>query len=362
MAQINQNVLHVISGDLWAGAEVMAYNLLSELKKQPNLNIFTVVLNSGKLSEKINELGIPHAVIPEGKNSFFKIVSKVNKFVKENKIHVIHSHRYKENILTALVSIVNPKIKAVSTLHGLPEFLGSKKNIRHKIISILDLLMYKLFFDHVVAVSSEIKNLLTKFLPAKKIQVVHNGIVINTIEKNGSLPSQIKIGTAARLFPVKNISLLVDIAEKIQDFNVIVKIAGNGPEYSMLLEKVKRLKLENVVQFVGEVDDMESFYKDLSVYINTSIHEGIPISILEAMALKLPIIAPNVGGIPEIINHNVEGLLAKPQDRDDFVLCCKYFIDNPSKIHSFGAAAFERVSTEFSVKSCCEKYQNIYKS
>ena len=93
------HVSHLISGDLWAGAEVMAWNLLKELRRFPDLELSVALLNEGRLARELRTHGLEVRVLDEAKLSFPRLLLAVRAFMREKSPHVIHSHRYKENIL-----------------------------------------------------------------------------------------------------------------------------------------------------------------------------------------------------------------------------------------------------------------------
>ena len=129
------HVSHIISGDLWAGAEVMAYHLLKGLTAYNDLKITVILLNEGKLAEKLKDEGVITHILDESKNSFPRICCSIRKILSNNQPDIIHSHRYKENFLAFLISIILQKSKLISTQHGMPEVIGKVPGIRHNIIS-----------------------------------------------------------------------------------------------------------------------------------------------------------------------------------------------------------------------------------
>src|SRR5262245_6980390 len=114
-------ILHVFSGDLWAGAERMIYALLKELRSHPNIQILALSLNESALSRALREAGIETIVIPEQTHSFARVILKAVQYLKNREIQIVHSHRYKENLLALIISRFIGAKCLVSTLHGLPE-------------------------------------------------------------------------------------------------------------------------------------------------------------------------------------------------------------------------------------------------
>ena len=129
-------IFHLISGDLWAGAEVMYYRLLKGLLNYKNLELTAILLNEGKLADEIRKLGIPVNIVDETRLNFFEIVRNVRKIITLASPDIIHSHRQKENILAYLSAKSDKKIQLVCTQHGMPEPLSVKfKIIKHFILS-----------------------------------------------------------------------------------------------------------------------------------------------------------------------------------------------------------------------------------
>jgi len=95
-------------------------------------------------------------------------------------------------------------------------------------------------------------------------------------------------------------------------------LAGEGPERSNLQALIQKYNLNETFVLKGHLDDMFPFYRSLDLYLNTSVHEGIPMSILEAMPHGLPVVAPNVGGISEVVDNGEDGYLIKNRDPKAF--------------------------------------------
>src|SRR3989442_6144012 len=114
-------VLHIFSGDLWAGAEVVIFNLLSRLHKEDGPRVVALSLNEGVLVDKLRAAGIVTHVIPEARHSFVGILWRAARPLKGTPIAVIHSHRYKENLPAWLLAGRPAVRKRITTHYGLPE-------------------------------------------------------------------------------------------------------------------------------------------------------------------------------------------------------------------------------------------------
>ena len=356
-------VCHIISGDLWAGAEVMAFSLLSKLMKYSDIDLTVIVLNHGKLASQIKSLGIPCYVFDEKRLSFIKILKQIREINKRHIFHIIHSHRYKENTIVALAITGSHNCKLITTVHGLPEYHDNEVDLYRRIKTGLNYFLLSRRFDRVIAVSLEMKDKLVRNygFPEAKVAVIHNGIKIhersNVIERN-----KFTIGSAGRIFPVKDFPLMVQIAKRLikKYDNIYFELAGDGPGITDLRKEIQKNDLQDRFSLKGNLENMESFYRGLNLYINTSRHEGIPLTVLEAMENSCPVIAPRVGGLSEIIDDGENGFLLDSRDPACFAAKIEQIFLDHTLGRRIGVAAREKVRNNFSVSRMAEQYYQLY--
>jgi L-malate glycosyltransferase len=359
------SVCHIASGDLWAGAESMIFNLLSNLRGKSALSLSAIILNEGILAQKLLSLGVTVHILDEKHLSFLQIFQKSLEITGGNPPNIFHSHRYKENLLSLLMSRYRTPKKRISTLHGLPEFHGKPPTLNQRLKIRANYFFLSRFFT-AVAVSQDIrKTLLDRFgFQNTKVEVIHNGIECSSPNLTGNRNSDpFVIGSSGRLFSVKDFPLMVEIAKIISERGVNgvrFEIAGDGPDMSAIESLIKRYGLSDSFLLKGHVNDMDSFYRGLDLYINTSVHEGIPMTILEAMSHGLPVIAPAVGGFGEIFDDGKEGFLVKTRSPHDFAEKCLFLKNNSPERSRMSSAAKEKVEREFSAQNMAEKYFSLY--
>ena len=217
-----------------------------------------------------------------------------------------------------------------------------------------------------VAVSHEIGNSLIrdKNFDQNKLKVIHNGIELPDRVSPQIRHTGLNVGTVGRMVPVKNYDLFLEIAARIIEKKNYVRfsILGDGPLREHLNHKRNALGLTDCINFIEPVQNPFSFYGSLDIYMNTSLHEGIPLTILEAMACELPVIAPNVGGIPEIITNAREGILLDKSEPEEFAAQCCSLIDRPDLRSKIGNMARQRVQSDFSAQSMAGFYRRLYAS
>ena len=179
-------VLHIVSGDLWAGAEVMVFNLLKGLHSLNKIEIHAVLLNEGRLSNELRNIGIRAYVLDEKRVSFVGISYRLKKIVRDIGPNIVHSHRYKENILSVLnVKFCGNFTKIITTQHGMPESFNGSLNKQHIIVTWLNFILMKSVFDKIVCVSSDIKRRFNQQfrIKNKKLTVIHNGVFVPDTKK-----------------------------------------------------------------------------------------------------------------------------------------------------------------------------------
>ena len=226
-----------------------------------------------------------------------------------------------------------------------------------------------------MTVSSDLKNYVhrTTGINPEKIKVIYNSVDTDYYSgKNaerqkirpdlGIKESDFLIGSVGRLAEVKNFSCLIDamktVSEKCPDAKLI--IIGDGPLYNDLNQQIKGLGLENTVKLLGQRNDVPDLLCAMDIYVLPSLFEGISISILEAMAAGLPVIATSVGGNPEIVLDNETGYLVKSNDPHDLAQKIIQSINNKNKLALFSKAAVRRVHKVFHNDVMVAAYSELY--
>jgi L-malate glycosyltransferase len=354
-------ILQISSGDLWAGAEAVFYELCRGLSQIKDIDVRVVILNHGKLSETCRSAGIKTYVIDETKNGFTAVATEFIRFARGFQPHIIHSHRYKENILSAIAMPFCGFPGLVTTVHGISEV---NKNMKTGMIVSINNALSKYLFKVVITVSDELKKHLIKTgIPPKKLKRIYNGIELpDPACRNKHSGEGFVVGSAGRLVKVKDFRLMLDTAAIIlQNFpSARFIIAGDGPEKDNLVKKINELGIAGSVEMPGHIDNLKSLYGLLDIYMNTSENEGIPMTILEAMSHGIPVVAPAAGGIPEIITTGGEGILVKERTAACFAASLIELMESPGKMASIGQAALKRIEACFSSRAMASRYYNLY--
>jgi glycosyltransferase involved in cell wall biosynthesis len=361
-------VLHIFSGDLWAGAEVMVFHLLNSLKNDASVQILALSLNDETLTIKLRDIGVKTWVIPETQHGFLKILFTARRLFKGKGIDIIHSHGYKQNILAFLLAKLLPVRRLVTTVHGMPEPLNETgKRTKAHLVAALGYCILKRYFPTIVCVSQEMKeSLIRRYgISQENMRVIHNGIAAPPDDLSAASPDNgaFHIGTVGRLVPVKDFDLFLEVAAELKtvDDRVKFSILGDGPLRAHLMRRAQELGVKDSVKFFSARSDPFPYYRSLHLFLNTSVHEGIPLAILEAMACGLPVVAPRVGGIPEVIEDGKQGVLVEQRTPANFSRACLKVIRCESLRIAMGSSARERFVNHFSSSHMASSYLDLYR-
>jgi len=357
-------VCHLASGDLWAGAGVMNFQLLKGLKDFKDLDLSLIVLNRGRLADEVENLGIPVDVVDETQFGFTRILKEVKALIKKKQADLIHCHVHNLSILVFLATRSKNAVSLVSTEHGMPELVGRKWNLKYFATNRINLFILSRWFHGTVAVSNDVRSALVERygFNEKRTFLIYNGTQECDPPIQERTGEDFTIGSTGRFFSVKDYPLMVEIARDVvkMESSIRFEIAGDGPEKDRVAEMIRRYGIEKSFLLRGFLEDVTPFYRGIDVYMNTSVHEGIPMSILEAMAHGLPIIAPDVGGLGEIIEDGVQGFLVKGRNPQDFADRCVRLYKDEQLRRQMGVAARDRMKAVFSHHRMAQNYYDLY--
>jgi glycosyltransferase involved in cell wall biosynthesis len=227
--------------------------------------------------------------------------------------------------------------------------------------------------DQVVAVSATLQQYLINEVrvPRQKVQLVENGVPTDQIRPTGrsagfrmaaGVPSDARvIGTVARLHPVKNHEMLIRAFANVRSRipNAFLLLVGDGSQRLAVEDQVQRLGLSDAVRITGVVPDATPFLNEMDVFALPSHIEGLSISLLEAMACEVPIVATAVGGTPALLRHGQIGSLTPAGDADAFADAVVSVLTGPC-VRNRTQAARAIVETHYSVRKMVSEYERVY--
>ena len=341
-----KKILHIISGDLWAGAEAQTHSLLQHLKLQ--CAVSAVLMNEGELANRLRACDIPVTILDETKLTTWKIFQRLRTHMRLLKPDVVHTHRQKENILGALANATTVKAFCVRTVHGAPE---GKSHFKIDIQRHLERWVTTKLQDRVIAVSDELKEKLSTDYPINMIDVIYNGVDIEELNARARIadfkleqPHKKHIGIIGRLVKVKRIDLFLATAALFKEdanpgyhFHVI----GEGPLRQHLETMAKHMAIDEIVTFHGQRHDIPSCILSLDAVVMCSDHEGMPMVALESAALNT-IFITHLAHLEKITNQ--PPIQKSPQDFAQAIRHQPSKAASPPKASSCSSQTFELYS------------------
>jgi L-malate glycosyltransferase len=367
-------VCHIASGDRWAGAEVQIASLLGGLSGIEGIEVYAIVLNEGRLAEEARRWCREVKVLPEREMSFMQICSEAKQFAKGRGFRVLHSHRYKENLLAVYLAWKCAIPIAVRTQHGLPEPFAGFRQRKQTLMQFLDRLTGRFSADRVIGVSFEMQDYLIRKLGRGKVAIIHNGLDVARVHSELSVPeAKAKLGipaedwvmgTAGRLEPIKRLDIFLDAARHISIRlpKAIFLIVGEGSEEARLRDLAQVHGIGDRVLFTGNRDDIYDVLRAMDVFVLSSDHEGLPMVLLEALYLGVPVVARRVGGIPEVIQDGVSGDLVDSSEPADLAKACLGLLSDEPRRLAMARAGVNVVAEKFSARQTAAQVAQLYKS
>jgi glycosyltransferase involved in cell wall biosynthesis len=260
-------------------------------------------------------------------------------------------------------------LPAVATLH-----LWTSTPFIVKVHEWLDALMLR-FFDRVVAVSDEIgKEMADKGIPRRLIRIIRNGIEVETLSasENGAR-SEIRrefgiredapvVGIVGRLAPEKGHGFFLDAAREVLRVvpDATFVVVGGGLLEGELKARAERLGFADAVRFAGVRRDIARFYEAFDLLVSSSLREGTPMVLLEAMAMGKPVIATRVGGVPHLVRHDETGLVVPPGDVPALARAILELLQDRGRRAKLARAGQRLIRDEFSAMRMAEAYAKVY--
>lgn len=356
-------VCHVLSGDLWGGAEVQTTHLLRALKCGRSWQPEALLFRDGTTADHLRSEGIPVHVISEAGKSFLSLTAETGRAFRDIAPDMLHSHGYKEDLVALMARRkARLSVPAVRTQHSTP---FPRTTLPMKFYSFLDRRGASRF-DRTVAVSGALRSELERFLPPSRITSIMNGIPLPDpalLDKRAlpEDPSGFVIGAVGRLAPEKRYDILIEALSLLaaDGIKASLVLVGDGPQRAELEEQARSVA-PGAVRFAGFQSEVYPWLSSFDLYSISSSREGLPITLLEALACRLPVVATSVGGIPEVIASGENGLLVPPGDPKALAEAIASLHNDREKGRLFGKRGRATVEQKFSIERVASETEKMY--
>ena len=363
-------VLHIIDSGGMYGAEVMLLNLIEEQVRQ---GISSTLASIGDhscgekpLEKEARRRGFSVQLFRMRPGPNIMGAWEILKYAMSSGCDLLHSHGYKGNILLGIIPKKLRRLPLITTIHGWTSTGTSFTRMR----------LYEWFdawllpqMDAVVLVSqSMLENSRLAGKKNAKLYIVNNGISMKKpvpycceelpIRRN----SGVNIVAVGRLSPEKGFDVLLKAMALVNEDgkDVSVVVFGEGRERQKLEDLICQLGLQDRVKMPGFVENAAATFAYFDLLVMPSLTEGLPITILEAMRARLPVIASRVGGIPSLLADGVSGLLVEPNNEKELAVRISELSNSQSQRREFAQAAWTIFKEKYSSTQMAIAYQRVY--
>jgi len=362
-------ILHVISSAGLYGAENVLLDLSDLLKKNGHNPSLICLKNMSKPDPQVHfeakARGLESTIISCQSRFDLKALGRIKDLLRQEAIEIVHTHGYKSDFY-GLIASKMAKVPVVTTLHG---WTGHNKMVRF--YEKLDLWMVKKM-NHIVSASPAIVEHLKISGLDGKASFVPNAVDTEKfapdkgkrdLRNEFNLGDALVVGTVGRLSIEKGHIYLVKAFKEIRSAIPSIKllIVGKGNLRQDLENEAKKLGIEKDVVFAGPQKDIPSAYGSMDIFVLPSLTEGLPLVLLEAMAMGLPVVATKVGGVPYVIDGK-EGILVPPGNIEELKDAIISMARDANLRRSSGEEGRRKVLSVFSLEVFYQKYINVYKS
>ena len=360
-------ILHLSAIHDWGGGGLHIENLRHELSKiAPEVENIIMVAAGGEFHSRLADQKIAHATLPLGFNLDPRAVRKIISICKKNKYDLIHLHGATSLALAVIAD----------HFYDLPPFIFSKKTSFP--IQSRKRTLYK--YNHpklkkILCVSEATKNRLSGLERPERFEVVYHGTrTDNKSQKSPfSLRSKLQlpeettlIGNIANHMPAKDLMTFVKaahflVSEKKRTDVHFVQIGKFDRDSTKVFQLVQQLKMQKFITFLDFMPEASNFIPQLDAMLITSEYEGVPQVIYESFFHEVPVVSTCAGGIPEVITHKENGLLADVGDYKGLAENLLFLIESRQLIPTFAKISKARLLEKFTSEIMAKKTLEVYK-
>ena len=342
-------IAHVTSAGRMIYGAVHSLMTLAQAQRDSGHDVQLVTFKGKPFNDELRQLGWE----PTTFRVRFKIdplaILQMARYFKQAKIDVVHTHLSTSSVNGCMAARL-AGIPCVATVHGMSGKLSF------------------IFADHMISVSEGVKqHLISQGIKAERITAVYNGVEVpsdlisrqDARVKFGIAPDALVFGTVSRLTPMKGIDFslnaFVEIVKALP--KAIYVLVGDGDHAEQYKEMVRELKIDDKVKFLGYQSNVFEPLTAMDIFLFPSLKEAMGISVVEALAVGLPVVSTNVGGLPEVVSANV-GSLVPPEDANAMAQAAVELAKGDRD--QLSRDAKDRVHGMFSVSSMLEKTNRVY--
>ena len=315
--------------------------------------------------DAVRERGLPIHAIHDPGDSLRSLVDRAVMLIDELGSEILHSSEFRTNVVALLCRRRRPGLRLVSTAHG-----WIANDLRGRVKTLLDRLLLRRF-DRVILVSHAMRKRLPRWwVPDSRVVVIHNALMTESYGRSMDWSARraprpgepVTLLSVGRLSREKGLDVLLKaVAAMVGEYPQLrLVIAGTGPLEGELRKLATRLRLTDKTSFIGYVTDMPGLYAEADLVVQSSLTEGLPNVMLEAAYLGVPVVATDVGGTREVIEHGINGWLVEPRSVAALVAGIRSYLEKPAAIIEAAAEGRRRIEADFSFGARTERQTSLY--
>ena len=344
-------LLYLINSFVMGGAEKAMVRILSGLDKNKyDITAVSLQNRTEKILPELEKTGIDIIKLNATSKYDIMVAYKLYKFIKEFVPDVLICSLFHSTILGRITGALAKTPIIINWEHN--ENLGSalRRRLNRATISLSD----RIFCDSEKVRTQVIKQLCPNENLVETIPIGGIDLAQYSCPKRKKSPA-VTVGTVGMLTKQKGFAYLIEAAKLVSEKNANVKfsIVGDGPEFENLKNLIKKLQLEDTVDLLGLRYDIPDLLSKWDIYVQPSMWEGLCITIVEAMACGLPVLASNVGGIPESVFDGQNGFLVPPKYPCELATRISYLIENPDLTIAMGDQSRKIAEEKYCLHKMC---------
>lgn len=363
------NVLHLISTLEIGGAEVQLVNIVRNLDSEVYNSVVCCIAKGGPLTTELSKRGIKVVVLSQKSRFNPLVLLPLYCLIKKERINIVHTHMFRANLWGRLAALFAGVSVIIATEHGLNPW----KNFIHIMINrILAFLTTQIITVSNVGRRIRIQR---EGINPKKLITIHNCVDLHRFDKTADVCNNIRqefnmssdesvVGFVGRLQEVKGVRYLIESFVELKAVIPKVKllIVGDGTLKASLHNYAQKLGVGEQIIFAGYRRDIPQVLNAMNVFVLPSLREDLPLSPIEAMAMKKPVVATNAGGIPEVVTDGETGILVPPKDATALAKAISRILLDEQLARKMGLAGRQRVEKQFSADTISSRIQQLYSS
>ncbi len=360
-------MLHVLDSLGLGGAQRVVYNLVRYGRRDRFVPEVACLHGERAQLELWASLGVPcHVLSP--RRSVPLCLFHAPRLLRAGHFDIVHTHLLASNLIAKPLAVLNGVPVRISHDH-----VCDDRRQRHPLLFSLERMAHR-FSSHVIAVSPDTHRVLVEqmALPSARVSTIPNGVDLEHFAPRPSpersareawgLPTDaLVVCGVGRLAAVKDFSLFLRIAARLSPRHPRLRflLVGTGPERPNLESECSTLGLKDRVTFTGLVSDMPRVYAASHILLMTSRHEGLPMTLLEAMAMKLPVVAPALQGITSIVSDGHEGALVASRNEEAYVHRVDALLRDEAERRRLAENAHKKVQ-QYSALRMAQRVEELY--